>query len=363
MVCRACGYVLRVPTVPVSEPPDGELAQLQAGRWYLQFASGRKFGPVLPDVIADWVREGRADAESLVCPDGRDEWYHLEEAFPDLIVKHTTEPADPYTATPGGLMKLPAKGLLKHFPNDLAELSAKQRKRWDALDAAVNAEADRSMGAVRFVHSICTTLPSGITMVNGDGPRQRNLIRASHTYVAEFSAAGSPFYLAVPWGSAGRMAHEFFSILPAKVPHSAALRRRHEGGFDGGEWIGINGLEDDVVAVAARRVSDQLADGINWEWQDEEQDYQMTIVWGVQAMPLGEERCLHLLQTTARKEVGKEFGLLWYMQRQSSFYRFARRLHVPDTHEPTLLFSCATGQLLTLALGQAAGWQREAKEE
>ena len=147
----------------------------------------------------------------------------------------------------------------------------------------------------------------------------------------------------------GRMAHEFFSILPGRMPHSLALRRGCENAFGSGQWIGINGAEDDVVAMAARRSRDDLISGITWNWFSARRDFTMVQVWGVQAVPLGPEKFLHAVQTSPRGPSGNELGVLWYLERQSAFYRFARRLSIPDSHESHILFGCCTGRILTMA--------------
>src|SRR5687767_15973354 len=97
MACRACGFVFRVPPVPVSTVPHPEAASAAGGRWHLRFPSGREFGPVQINVIEEWVRERRVDGESLVCPEGAEEWYRLEDAFPDLVRKdEDAPPPNPY---------------------------------------------------------------------------------------------------------------------------------------------------------------------------------------------------------------------------------------------------------------------------
>ncbi len=363
MACTACGYVLRVPPVPVSEPGEGEVLHPTGGRWYLQFASGRKFGPVLPDMIAEWVREGRADGESLVCPDGHADWYHLADAFPDLVPGTAAAASDGTASVPGIVEGLPASGLVDFLTDDSESLEPVDARRYASIREAVEVEARHSMGGVRLIRCICTALPSGITSVNGDGPRHADMMRASHALVAEFAGQVASFYLVVPWGWAGRMAHEFFSILPARLPHASALRRKSDEEFGGGQWIGINGLEEDIVAASARRVQEQLADGITWDWTSEDRNYSMVLVWGLQVMPMGPEKCLHIIQTAGRTAPGQELGILWYLARQSAFFKFARRLNVPDTYEPTLLFSATTGQLLALAVARVAGWSTAVQKD
>src|SRR5687768_7388540 len=128
LACRACGFVFRVPPVPVSTVPHPEAASAAGGRWHLRFPSGREFGPVQTHVIEEWVREGRVDGESLVCPEGAEEWYRLEDAFPDLV-KPEAKPTliDGYAPLPSLAAKVPAAGLLEYLEDDRGALPALSR--------------------------------------------------------------------------------------------------------------------------------------------------------------------------------------------------------------------------------------------
>lgn len=350
LACRQCGFVFRVPPVPVSAEPDAAAVSAGSGRWHLRFASGRQFGPVQPEVIAEWVHEGRADGDSLVCPEGSEEWFRVADAFPDLVPEKLSVP-DPgaWDPSPSLAEALPASGLLDLLPDNYGDLPPTYRARDDEAREALDKELRRAMGAVRL---------SGLRSVMLGGPesaqtmrqREAEQMRADHVLAAEFTTHGSAFYLLIPWGPMGRLPHEFFSILPGRLPHPVALRRGCENAFGTGQWIGINGAEDDVVAVAARRSREDLISGINWNWFSARREYTMVQVWGVQAVPLGPEKFLHAVQTSPRGPGGNEAGVLWYLERQSAFYRFARRLSVPDTHESHVLFGSCTGRILTEAV-------------
>ncbi len=359
IACRHCGFVFRVPPVPVSAAPEAGTAA-GSGRWFLRFASGRQFGPVQPEVIAEWVREGRADGDSLVCPEIADEWFRLGDAFPGLVSeKKFVAAAGAWDPTPSLAAGLPASGLLDLLPDDRPDLTLPVRDQHDEARESLDKEMRRAMGAVRLssVRSIILTESNA-----GKSAKQREAeqMHADHLLAAEFIAHGSAYYLLIPWGPMGRMAHEFFSILPGRLPHPVALRRGCEDAFGTGQWIGINGLEDDVVAVAARRSREDLISGITWNWFSERRDFTMVQVWGVQAVPLGQEKFLHAIQTSPRGPGGNEMGVLWYLERQSAFFRFARRLSIPDTHESHVLFGCCTGRLLT-RVADALQSEREEK--
>lgn len=345
MACRACGFVFRVPPAPVSEAPHPDTMPAGGGQWFLRFASGRQFGPVRAQSIEEWVREKRADDECLVCPEGGTEWYWLADAFPDLFEAGPRAASGVCPPLPPVAELLPAAGLLELLPDHRGELTESFRARHDEARESLEEETGRAMGAISLTGVRSVILEDE----DWDGPRREAQLRAEHGLVAELSVHGSAFYLMVPWGGMGRMAHEFFSILPGCLPHALALRRETEEEFGAGQWVGINGAEDDVVAMSARRSQEDLSGGIEWQWFSRWRDYTMVQVWGVQAVPLGTEKFLHAIQTNPRGAAGSDFGLLWYLERQAAFYRFARRLSIPDTHEAHLLFASAAGRLLVLA--------------
>lgn len=353
LACRACGFVFRVPPVPVSLVPHPETFAA-GGRWYLRFPSGRQFGPVVTQVIEEWMREGRADGESLVCPEGQDEWYHLADVFPDLMEGGKgTAPADACASLPSLAEQVPAAGLLDFLGDDRSALTDEARIAHDEAMEMIDKELRRAMGAVRL-NAARSLLVGEARYLGGTSPRDAVLMRAEHVLTAEFTSHGSTFYGVIPWGRMGRLPHEFFSILPGKLPHPLALRRGSENAFGEGQWIGINGAEDDVLAVAARHSQEALTSGIVWNWFSPKRDYTMVQVWGVQSVPLGPEKFLHMVQTCGRGPGGGELGLLWYLERQSAFYRFARRLSIPDTHESHVLFASCTGQIMADILDRLA---------
>ena len=68
-------------------------------------------------------------------------------------------------------------------------------------------------------------------------------------------------------------------------------------------------------------------------------------------LPLGDEKFLHMMQTACMGPTGQESGVLWYLERQSAFYRFSRRLSLPQDHETHFLFSTSSGQLFATLSG------------
>ena len=356
MHCQGCGFVFRIPLVPLAEAEGVDFSG--AGRWLLRLAGGRQFGPVRRETILEWLREGRADGDCLVAPEEGMVWYRVGEVFPGAQLKSRTSatgrsaPVSPEErSSPASI--IPAAGLLGLW-EDCAHDAPSGRMRSilrnhaEALKS-LEAEAARAGGFLR---------PRGSRLVwlEEDNPAHRTRRHAHHepldveaaTVAAYQGPQGGEFYCIIPWSRLGRLPHEFLSILPGRLPAPVALRRATEDAFDGGKWIGITGDDRDVMAVAAGVSQEALAPGIVWEWESASGLYHMVLVWGVQAIPLGAEKFAHLVQTAGHPGAAAA-GLRWYLERQSAFWRFARRLNLPGAAGSPVLFSSCGARLLTMA--------------
>lgn len=347
--CKMCGFVFRVPTI--SHVDLGARPQAM-GRWFLRFPNGRQFGPVQKNVIQEWIGEGRADGDSWILQEGTADWVQVKAAFPELVAKPQETPQDFYAPLQLGLTQIPAYGLLDYLVDERPHLSKNEtRDHMEAYESVVR-ECSRTMGVVRVKG--WKSLRIGETVVFGESSRMPEEARPDSLTVIALTAQGAEFYLVIPWSKLGRLAHEFVSIVPGRLPSSIALRRKSEEGFDGGQWVGISGTEEDILAVAARRTQEELTKGIRWQWFSQDGDYTMVLVWGLQAVPLGSEKFIHILQTASMGPQNQEFGILWYLERQSAFYRFSRRLSIPEDHETHFLFSTSAGQLFAGLSGWTA---------
>lgn len=346
--CRLCATVFRVqpplPEVFKEGPPPAAGALVQ--RYYLRFPSGRQFGPVVHAMIEEWVQEGRADGESLVCAEGSSEWLPLGDVFPELLAPPPEFPVqDPYAPEDLPVGAVPAEGILQWLPDEREALAPAEVAHHEAALEALIRECRRTMGAVQFREARMVRM--GERIYTGKVVRPAEQLRPESALIAALSSQTGEFYAVLPWGRLGALPHEFFSIVPGTLPAAVALRRRTEEDFAGGQWIGISGHEGDVMAVSARLAQDDLARGVSWKWFSKDRDYMMTLVWGVQAVPLGSAKYLHSVQTSMRVgSAGKEYGVLWYRERQSAFYKFARRLSLPDLHETHIIFGSSTGDLI-----------------
>lgn len=338
--CKMCGYVFRVPAdalVDLKEVHRG------TGRWFLRFPNGRQFGPVVRDMVAEWVHEGRADGESWIIEEGTHDWIQLKEAFPDLVKQISEAPVDPYAPEPLPVTRIPASGLLDYWPDEFEFLSLREQEEHIKATEWLQRECLQTMGVVKIRGR--RSVRVGEKVVFGESSRLPEEARPESLTVFALGNQSGEFYLVVPWSKLGRLAHEFVSIIPGRLPSSVALRRRGEESFDGGQWLGISGTENDILAVAAKRTQDDLAKNIQWQWFSEARDFTMVLVWGVQAVPLGDEKFLHMMQSATMGPNNQDSGVMWYLERQSAFYRFSRRLSIPHDHETHFLFSTSAGQL------------------
>ena len=289
-------------------------------------------------------------------PEGSTAWYRVVEVFPRAPLKNKTgnagrtapgEPDEP--GSPASI--IPAAGLLEFWEDSAGEMPRGRlrtllRGHHEAL-IALESEAGRAGGFLRSKGSRLVWLEDDST-----NPRTRRhndpLEIEAATVSAFLGPQGGEFYCIIPWSRLGRLPHEFLSILPGRLPGPVALRRAHEEAFDGGKWIGSTGDDRDVMAVAAGVSQEALAPGISWDWRSENGLYHMVPVWGVQAIPLGGEKFAHLIQT-AGHAAPDAAGLRWYLERQSAFWRFARRLNLPGAAGSPVLFASCGARLLGMA--------------
>jgi hypothetical protein len=295
-------------------------------------------------MLQEWVEEERATEMSWILEEGTEEWVRLGDRFPEMFAKKIALPENPYAPLPLPIRDIPAHGLLDYFTDETDKLSLLEQLAHKAASEQIMQECQRSGGVVRLRG--LRSLQVGDKLAFGESKRLPEEARPESVLLCALGWQTMEYYLIIPWSRIGRLPHEFVSMLPGRLPSSLALRRRSEDGFDGGRWVGICGTENDVLAMAARRSTEDLIRGLRWDWFSPDRSMMMTLVWGVQAVPLGDEKFLHLVQTCSMGPREADFGLLWYLERQSAFYRFARRLSLPLDHETHFLYSTCAGQLL-----------------
>ncbi len=254
---------------------------------------------------------------------------------------------------------IPALGMLELIEDQSGRLGGEALRDHACALAEVHGVCGRTGGTVRVAAK--RSLVMGEERGEGEqreegedwegeweGGWARGVMAARHVLVVELTSYGTSFYLVVGWGELGRLPHEFFSILPGRLAHPVALRAEGMEGFGQGEWVGSDGVGGGLLAVAAERSRERLAEGTETRWFSEDGMMAADLGWVVQGVPLGPERFVHVVQT-AGQGGADVFGVRWYMERQRAFYEFAVRMGVPDTHECHFPFASLAGRLLVMA--------------
>ena len=253
---------------------------------------------------------------------------------------------------------IPALGMLDLIEDQSERLGGEALREQACALAEVHGVCGRTGGTVRVAAK--RSLVVGEERGEGGGEEgdewegewerglARGVMAARHLLVVELTSYGTSFYLVVGWGELGRLPHEFFSILPGRLAHPVALRAEGMEGFGRGKWVGARGFGGGLLAVAAERSRERLAEGTETRWFSEDGRMAADLGWAVQGVPLGPERFVHVVQTAAQVG-GDGFGVMWYLERQRAFYEFAIRMGVPDTHESHFPFASLAGRLLVMA--------------
>ncbi len=365
MHCQSCGFVFRIPLVPLARAEGVEFPK--GGKWLLRLAGGRQFGPVRREMIYEWLREGRADADSLIALEGNSAWYRVTEAFPKAVhflkgaalssgsapmAEAASAPVARPIPEPIAASQIPASGLMELLEDCSQEpprgrLRPILRQHSEAL-LSLEAECSRAAGLIRSRGACLVWLEEDNHRRHAQ--RSSDGLNVEAATVAAFTGPqGGEFYSIIPWSRLGRLPHEFLSILPGRLPGPVALRRASDEAFDGGHWIGSTGDDRDITAHAASISREKMVQDIVWDWHSDNRLYHMIQVWGLQGIPLGPEKFAHLIQTAGRPDPDQPHGLRWYLERQSAFWRFARRLNLPASPGSPVLFSACGARLLVLA--------------
>jgi len=132
--------------------------------------------------------------------------------------------------------------------------------------------------------------------------QSRSIIITDSLQIFHISSSDTDFHLVIPWSGKLILPHEFFSIIPGRLPGSIAMVRKmlHT------EWIGVDGGGQDTLAQAANAYGRALKKGVTWGWFGGDRPGvwnwnnrrgQLSLKWGIQAIPLNKERFLHIMQT------------------------------------------------------------------
>lgn len=94
------------PSAPPPPPISDPLAEAPTAVWYVRPPSGGQFGPAQPDLLQNWLNEGRISHDTLVWREGWADWREAASVFPSLepASSPATEPplVAPASALPAG---------------------------------------------------------------------------------------------------------------------------------------------------------------------------------------------------------------------------------------------------------------------
>jgi hypothetical protein len=297
--------------------------------WFLRPPLGRLVGPMDREILEAWIMDGRAPSGSVVAYGGGGSWRPIEVEFAAVFRRLSAVYQMPYAPRKAPLSGMPAVGILDAISCQRDELPLAVRQLHDAVHSRIEKECSRSVLGVQLLGTKSIHFPEIVSLAEED-----RLYRLMPTtlLVAAFRWVEQEFYLVVPWGPLGQMPHE---------------RRAGETAFEDGLWLDLSWIASSPLALAARSAHLPLADGGSWSWISTDGDFEMVLVWGLQCVPLGLGRTLHMAQTGIQGALRRSFGVDWYLERQQGFVRFQNLLNLPsEGHEPHFLLSSATAMLL-----------------
>lgn len=75
----------RTESSPAMTNPAGSVAQEQ---WWVLSKNGQQYGPATPEIIRQWIGEGRVVAETLIRREDHSDWHRAEDNFQELFTTH-----------------------------------------------------------------------------------------------------------------------------------------------------------------------------------------------------------------------------------------------------------------------------------
>lgn len=156
-------------------------------------------------------------------------------------------------------------------------------------------------------------------------------LRTDRVQAAKIQSPKGQYFLVIPYSGNVKLPHEYVSILPGNLPSSVWLTRGLMGSWSSGRWSGsINGEQDPTAALADKNY--KLNDGIEWDWESGRT--RIKLGWGMQVVPLRPGLVMHHVKTAERGIIVKDYGLRWYLDRQTAFAEFAAQFP-PSTEKPS----------------------------
>jgi len=145
-------------------------------------------------------------------------------------------------------------------------------------------------------------------------PFVRGALRTDSLQAFQIRVGNAMFLLTIPWSGGQILPHEFATVVAGTLPTSLIFNRSLlDGNF------ATSAGENDPLAEELGRVYD-LTDGISWD--HDEGRLTIKVGWGLQLLPLGDGRIVHVMKTAQHGIFSKDFALPWYAKKVTAFSTF-----------------------------------------
>lgn len=145
-------------------------------------------------------------------------------------------------------------------------------------------------------------------------PFVRGALRTDSLQAFQIRVGHAMFLLTIPWSGGQILPHEFATVVAGALPTSLIFNRSLlDGNF------ATSAGENDPLAEEFGRAYD-LTDGISWD--HDEGRLTIKVGWGLQLLPLGDGRIVHVMKTAQHGIFSKDFALPWYAKKVTAFSTF-----------------------------------------
>ncbi len=336
-----------------------------ARQWYVTMEDETQYGPVDKEELDSWVADGSVTAECQVLRDGDPEWQWAGDVYPELAA----EPVAPGVDTGGGFVDTgPRQRLLSlarkqsGWMNKLTNKNVEKEARKAGAGTRVTRSERYDVGEPRsFWEKLRAHSVTGLPMPGNFPITPAFRLGETHVdqlHVFSFAAPSGEFHAAMPFDAGRVLPHEFFSIQPGSLPSAIVLNRGSMGSWGSGEWTNAEGFVDNPVAEAANSRK-ELQEGIKWNMTraegggpDSTTITTFKLEWAVQAIPLGTEEYLLVVQSPMRRKlVFMNLGVEWYLGYRRAFSDFLAGLRCDGEYRSGIMHSAHAFVVLDEVVG------------
>ena len=154
-------------------------------------------------------------------------------------------------------------------------------------------------------------------------------VRVNSLAICALETRSDEFYLVAPYSNLEPLPHEFFAILPGKLPAPLLLR----AGSSSPVWLGEDRSSHGAVATAMRHHQTELGSGAITKWTSRDKKQKMVIDWTIQMVPFGSEQFVLIAQTAGIGKKKRRLGIEWFVQQMAEAIELRDSLGIPgDCH-------------------------------